>query len=270
MLLRLMSLSALLLLPTLALAQGNIELSADIDDDIIEVEGVTQSDATSSGIATMLPSAESDAIIDNNVASTGSRPQILNGISSIIGDFAQRNIVDSEQVFCYQIATPPENYSGYTLDGMAIAGFCGVIDGKLRDMIISELLNKPEHIVFDQFEDCVVRPQVMLRFMRGIDATDMLISSPCHAVAFFYGGKLSAFNAKPAALVIDNLVRSLLKNKIDFVSPTLFNQLLPAGVAKTEEQKALLQKKNTPFLQWKQRQQEQAARNAGWNKLKSQ
>ena len=52
---------------------------------------------------------------------------VLEGISSAIGDSATANITDAEQVFCYQIANKPDNYTGYTLDGMAIVGFCGVI-----------------------------------------------------------------------------------------------------------------------------------------------
>ncbi len=255
-------LSLVLLFSSSVYAQDNIELGEDILKE--SAEGVIEqrpSDNVNSGNDISLEDEISDEIENNpNV--------LLDGIASAIGESAQKNILDSEQVFCYQIATPPENYKGYTLDGMAIVGFCGVIDGKLRNLIISELMGKTENILFNQFEDCMIRPQIMLRFMRGVDTTDVLMSSPCHALAFFYAGKVSTFNAKPASVVIDNLVRSLLKNKIDFVSPTLFNQMLPVGVAKTEEQKLLLDKKNTPFRRWEQQKQDQENKLKGWNKLK--
>ncbi len=194
---------------------------------------------------------------------------VLDEISSAIGSSALNNITNSEQVFCYQIANKPENYTGYTLDGMAIAGFCGVINPKLQTLIKSELMMNPNNILFDVTENCVIRPQIMLRFVRGIDSTDVLLSAPCHALAFFYGGKISAFNAKPAAQIIDAIIEPLIKNKVEFASPALFNQLLPIGVAQTDEQKALAQKKNEPIKNWQKEQQANKARKSGWNKLKS-
>ncbi len=193
---------------------------------------------------------------------------ILDEIASAIGSSALNNITNSEQVFCYQIANKPENYTGYTINGMAIVGFCGVINPNLQTLIKSELMMNPDNIMFDVTENCVIRPQIMLRFIRGIDSTDVLLSSPCHALAIFYGGKISAFNAKPAAQIIDAIIDPLIKNKVDFASPALFNQLLPIGVAQTEEQKALQQKKNEPIKNWQTEQQNNAARKSGWNKLK--
>lgn len=193
---------------------------------------------------------------------------ILDEIASAIGSSALNNITNSEQVFCYQIANKPENYTGYTINGMAIVGFCGVINPNLQTLIKSELMMNPDNIMFDVTENCVIRPQIMLRFIRGIDSTDVLLSSPCHALAIFYGGKISAFNAKPAAQIIDAIIDPLIKNKVDFASPALFNQLLPIGVAQTEEQKALQQKKNEPIKNWQTKQQNNAARKSGWNKLK--
>ena len=194
---------------------------------------------------------------------------VLAEISNAIGASALNNITNSEQVFCYQIATKPDNYTGYTLDGMALVGFCGVLNKELQGLVKSEFLMNPDNLSFDTTENCVIRPKIMLRFVRGVDSTDMLLSSPCHAVAIFYGGKISAFNAKPAAQFIDALVTPLIKNKVDFASPALFNQLLPVGVAQTDEQKALLQQKNEPVRSWQKEQQQDAARRSGWNKLKA-
>lgn len=195
--------------------------------------------------------------------------KILDPIAAAIGQSALQNITDAEQVFCYQITTKPENYTGYTLDGMAVAGFCGVINPELKTMISSELFMNPNNVLFDVTEDCVIRPRIMLRFVRGVDSTDVLLSSPCHAFAIFYGGRVSAFNAKPAAPIIDALIDPLVKGRIDFASPALFNQLLPIGVAQTDEQKALLNKKNEPIRNWVKTQQEEekSAKSKGWNNL---
>lgn len=195
--------------------------------------------------------------------------EILDDIAASIGSSALNNINNAEQVFCYQITNKPENYTGYTLDGMAIVGFCGVINEQLKTLIKSELMMNPENLLFDETENCVIKPQIMLRFVRGIDSTDVLLSSPCHALAFFYGGKVSAFNAKPAAQIIDAIMDPLIKNKVEFASPALFNQLLPIGVAQTDEQKAIIQKKNEPIKNWQKEQQTTAAKKSGWNKLKA-
>lgn len=193
----------------------------------------------------------------------------LEEISSAIGQPAQYNITNAEQIFCYQITNRPENYTGYTLDGMAIVGFCGVINTQLKEMIVSELFMNPNNILFDVTEQCVIRPKIMLRFVRGVDHTDVLLSSPCHAFAIFYGGKVNAFNAKPAAPIIDALIDPLVRGKVDFASPALFNQLLPIGVAQTPEQKELLNKKNEPIRNWVKTQQEEekASVKKGWNNL---
>ena len=194
--------------------------------------------------------------------------EILKEITSAIGDSAVKNITDSEQVFCYQIATKPENYTGYTLDGMAVVGFCGVLNNELQELVKYELLKHPENILFDETEDCIIRPQIMLRFFRGVDSTDILLSSPCHALAVFYGGKIAAFNAKPSSQIIDAIIDPLIKNKVDFASPALFNQLLPVGVAQTDAQKQMQKQKNEPANKWQKKQEENAARKSGWNKLK--
>ena len=194
---------------------------------------------------------------------------ILEEIASAIGPSALENINNAEQIFCYQITNRPENYTGYTIDGMAIVGFCGIINKELQTMITSELFMNPDNIVFDVTENCIIRPKVMLRFVRGVDFTDVLLSSPCHAFAIFYGGKVNAFNAKPAAQIIDALINPLIKGKGDFASPALFNQLLPIGVAQTEEQKQLLNKKNEPIRNWiKAQEEEENNAPKGWNKLK--
>lgn len=194
---------------------------------------------------------------------------ILEEISSAVGSSAMNNITNAEQIFCYQVTNKPENYNGYTLDGMAIVGFCGIINNQLKEMIVSELFMNPDNIIFDVTENCIIRPKIILRFVRGVDSTDVLLSSPCHAFAVFYGGKINAFNAKPAAQIIDALVDPLIKSKVDFASPALFNQLLPIGIAQTDEQKALLNKKNEPLRNWMTKQEEDnnSPRRGGWNKV---
>ncbi len=202
----------------------------------------------------------------------GERLVILQSISDSVGQAGMENITKAEQVFCYQVENRPAGYSGYTIDGMAVTGFCGVVNADLRDMIVKQFFATEENIS-NVPDKCLIRPKLMLRFVRGIDATDVLLSSPCHSFSVFYGGKLRTFNFKPGAEIIDVMVNSFKTSTIPFVSPALLNQLLPVGVAQNTEQKAIVQEKKAaaPIRQW------EGAGNApikkapvkkGWNNLK--
>ena len=199
-------------------------------------------------------------------------PVISQSMIDAIGNSGIANITDSEAVFCYQVSSKPAGYKGYTIDNMAVTGFCGIIENDLKNMIIRQFFATPENIS-QEVAQCVIKPRLMLRFVRGVDYTDVLLSSPCHSFSVFYGGKVRPFNAKPAAEIIDALINPLLKKKVKFVSPALLNQLLPVGVAQTEEQKELVSKKNKPIRGWETEEASEAQAPAktraasGWNKL---
>ncbi len=196
---------------------------------------------------------------------------ILPRIADSVGKAGIANIESSEQIFCYELANKPADYKGYTLDGMALTGFCGVINDELKKVITDELLMNENNVNFEASEACVVQPKIMLRFVRGVDYTDVMLSAPCHSFAIFYGGKVRVFNAKPGAEMIETLVSSLQKNHADFVSPALLNQLLPLGVAQTQEQKDLVNKRMKPIREWEDQQktqaEEAAKKQSGWNNL---
>jgi len=201
--------------------------------------------------------------------------KFLTGISDSIGPAATINIEQAEQVFCYEVEPRAVDYDGYTINGLALTGFCGVLNDELKTLVQEELFMSPQNVVLDKSEDCIIKPKIMLRFVRGVDNTDVLLSSPCYSYSVFYGGsKIRSFNAKPAAEIIDALINPLLKKKVKFVSPALLNQLLPVGVAQTSEQKELVNKKNKPIRGWEKEKSdvktgESAATSggSGWNRL---
>ena len=199
--------------------------------------------------------------------------EFLSGIVDSIGQAAAMNIEQAEQVFCYEVEPKAVDYDGYTIDGMALTGFCGVLNTELKKLVQEELFMSPQNVILDNSEDCIIKPKIMLRVVRGIDNTDVLLSSPCYSYSVFYGGKIRPFNAKPAAEIIDALINPLLKKKVKFVSPALLNQLLPVGVAQTAEQKELINKKNQPKRGWiseeqqKKKEEKTPKPTSGWNKL---
>ncbi len=188
---------------------------------------------------------------------------------------ALKNIMNAERVFCYNVETTPENYQGYTIDQMALTGFCGILEKEQADMFRDEFF-KTEKNISTTTAQCVISPKIMLRFIRGIDATDVLFSNPCPSISVFYGGTFKSFNAAPATKSIEGVVEVFTDLKTEFVSPALLNQTFPIGVALNDEQKALVnqQKSAQPIRHWTDQSQKapvQAPKEEGpkgWNKIK--
>ena len=166
-----------------------------------------------------------------------------------IGSSGIANITDAEAVFCYQVASKPAGYKGYTINNVAVSGFCGIIEDNLKNMIVRQFFATPENISSDVAQ-CVIKPRLMLRFVRGVDYTDVLLSSPCHSFSVFYGGKVRSYNFSPAAEIIDVMVESFRPKTIPFVSPAMLRQLLPIGVAQTPAQKEMVAKQSGPVRNW--------------------
>ncbi len=196
-------------------------------------------------------------------------------ISQAIPEAGLSNILNAEQVFCYTVKMPEEGYRGYTLDQMAVTGFCGVLQKQEQSILVDEFFKNNSSILTTNAK-CVISPRILLRFWKGVDMTDVLISYPCPALSVFYGGTLKSFNASPIAKDLDGLSQLYEKGRVDFVSPALLNQLMPIGMAQTEEQKTLIleQEKAKPIRNWLKEEPENTASNAlpdkpstGWNKI---
>ena len=52
---------------------------------------------------------------------------ILDNFSRTVAPAALSNIRNSETAFCYTVTSASGNYTGYTLDGYAVTGFCGIL-----------------------------------------------------------------------------------------------------------------------------------------------
>ena len=198
---------------------------------------------------------------------------INKNFSDAIGLSGIKNITDAEQVFCYEVANKPTNYQGYTINNMAVTGFCGVLNPDLANMINVQLFETASNFSFDTAENCVINARVVLRYVRGVDSTDVVLSAPCHSMIVYYGGGVKVFNMRPSAELIGSIVDAFGQNKVDFASPALLNQMLPIGIPQTVEQKNLVDSKGAsqPVRNWDQ-PSGQAAESAdkpksGWNNL---
>lgn len=237
---------------------------ASADDDIFANEGVTSFQQETGAWRRQ-----------NNLSDKAELPQkklsVLPEIKSAIGSVAWNNIENAEKIFCYEVDILTDDFDGYTLDSMAITGFCGIIKNEIKEQVLSQLFMNNKNVLFNVREECVIQPKIVLRFIKGVDATDVLLSSPCYSFTVYYPGSVNVFNAKPAAKIIDTLIATLDKNKVDFISPALLNQLLPIGVPQTKEQKDLVRKKPKPIRNWEvpstEKAQDTKPKSQGWNNL---
>ena len=189
-------------------------------------------------------------------------PQIRSGI----GDTAAKIIENSETAFCYQVTPKSPTYAGYTLNNMAITGFCGIIDNNLRQMLLNQLVSEEKNIDFLTTENCTIQPRVLLRFVRGVDNVDILLSSPCYSISIFYGGSVRTYNMKPAAQLLTTVTDAFKKTQTKFVSPAVLNQLLPIGVVQSAEQRSKLLPVAQPKKSWSSDNSQSRPQN-NWNTL---
>ncbi len=206
---------------------------------------------------------------------TTAAPEVTPQMRDSIPAQALKNITAAEQAFCYTVEAAAPDFTGYTLDGMEITGFCGILSQAEKDLFIGEFLSK-ESNVSNVVEKCIIQPRIMLRFVHGVDYTDVLFSSPCHSFSVFYAGRIKSFNTSPASQLVDAIVTAYEKKRVGFVSPALLNQVLPIGFPDTDEQKALINEKKAqkPVRNWNTKPQKPAPASAapaakGWNRLKN-
>jgi len=206
-----------------------------------------------------------------SVVTQSSAQSVLPSIRRDIGETATRNIEDSERVFCYQVSAQRPNYQGYTINNMAVTGFCGVVDDNLKSLLLEQILANEDNIDFISTEDCTIQPRILLRFVRGVDNTDVLLSSPCDSVSVFYAGNVNTYNMKPAGDLLKTTSDAFYSKQTPFVSPAILNQLLPIGVAMTQEHRTILSqaKQAQPKRNWAQPSAENtSSQGTKWNSLK--
>lgn len=203
------------------------------------------------------------------------KSEVLPSIRDGISKNALKNIIHSEQAFCYTVDVAESGYEGYALDNMKLKGFCGILGQAELDLILNEFLKKEENIS-SVVANCIIRPRIMLRFINGIDNTDVLLSSPCHSFSVFYAGEVKSFNLAPAAESVDAVVEAYEKRQINFVSPALLGQLLPVGLPQTEEHRKLIREKTVqkPVKNWEvekesAKEPKKSESPTGWNRLKA-
>ena len=139
------------------------------------------------------------------------------------------------------------------------------------------LLNN--NLVFSSSSDsCNIAPRILLRYINGIDSTDILISAPCHSLTFFHGRDISTLNAAPGKNIVEQIVTTYSSLGEKFLSPALLGQMIPNGQVLTQDQKEIVRKigtssspkkwSNKPVQTKEDTEATPQPVRKGWNKLK--
>lgn len=226
---------------------------------------------------------------DDFLATTKQTRPKTDAPTTTLSEFLMQNITAStalpinkaEKVFCYIVDYAPKGYEGYTVDGLAIKGYCGELSNEGKALIKETLFNRTS-LYSKSKADCQVSPRIMLRYVYGIDYTDVLLSLPCPSLTFIHGTNVASMNAAPGEAVFEKIIGAYTSISEDFQSPALLGQMVGSGVPQTQAQKDIIRRNapteaprkkwntETPTENQPQSEQDSAAPKpaTGWNKLK--
>lgn len=215
-----------------------------------------------------LPEDEFDSLVSKENKNRRLEKDIIPLIVEKVPEAARYNIHNPEQVFCYHVDKRPKGYTGYTIGNYKIVDYCGELDFDVLTTTYEPLFTRSPNII-TTVSRCVVEPKVMLRFVRGVDYTDVLLSSPCPSFTVFYGGKYHSFNIKQG--IIDDVINQFDKIREEFNSPALISKTVANAVANTEDESYKLEKKrkeNEEKYPQTEKKEEVKNKKSGWGNLK--
>ncbi len=228
------------------------------------------------GLSSLLPVTDNT---EQPAKRSSSKPSIIPYIEKTIKSHAAYNITNFEQVFCYRIQKPTKDYVGYTINNYPITDYCGELDTNTIATSYEALFTQGPNIITTPPSCGNITPKIMLRFVRGVEYTDVVLSSPCALFMVYHAGKRYAFNIKQG--VINDLISQFDKKSEPFNSPTLLKQTVANAVVSTVEEASKLDSKkreNELKMSWqKEEKKEETAQKkpqnnttsaTGWGKIK--
>ena len=120
-------------------------------------------------------------------------------------------IAKPDEVFCYGITRKTKEKSE-TISGYTLTGTCGSLNDEGLTAI-KEKFFEPAN--FDMTTPkisaaCVVKPKLLLRFRRGVDFVDVVLSGDkCPGLIYLYAGDSKEFYAKPMSEWLDNFITAV-------------------------------------------------------------
>ena len=143
---------------------------------------------------------------------------------------------EPDETLCYGVARKSPKKRSATIDGYAHTGNCGSLNETGMAEVQKTLFNAASYdLNVTKISSCVITPRLALRFRKGFDIVDVILSGgTCPAVQFLYAGDTKEFSAKP--------IKEWLDTFIDAVS----SDLEPVNAADMEKAAGNMFKKRDP------------------------
>ena len=172
--------------------------------------------------------ADREELPFENIVSAGIRERIRADAAYIVGE--------PEETLCYGIARKSPKKRSATIDGYAHTGNCGALNETGMSEIQTKLFSSESYDMnIMKIASCVINPKLALRFRKGFDFVDVILSGGnCPAVLFLYGGETKEFSAKPIKEWLDTFIEAVSKD------------LEPVNPAELEKAAANMFRKRTP------------------------
>ena len=181
-------------------------------------------------------SAQATAEEDENKEEAPFEKIVSKGIRERIRSDAAYIIGEPEETICYGIARKSPKKRSATIDGFAHTGNCGTLNETGMAEIQTKLFNEQSYdMSVSKIASCVIAPKLALRFRKGFDIVDIILSGgTCPAVLFLYGGDTKEFSAKP------------IKEWLDTFIEAVSNDLEPIDQGENAKKAANMFKKRSP------------------------
>ena len=156
---------------------------------------------------------------------------------------ALRVLAKPDEVYCYGISRKNPKNKTETINGYALNGECGTLNDEGLKAVQEKFFNPAS---FDMAtpkisQACVVKPKLLLRFRRGIDFVDAVLSGEkCPGIVYLYAGETKEFYARPMHEWLDTFILAVL------------NDLTPIDSENPKNKELFLRKKKTDAAETKQ------------------
>lgn len=118
---------------------------------------------------------------------------------------------EPDEVICFGVARKSPKKRVPTINGFAHLGNCGSLNDTGMKEVQKQLLAAESYdMTVTKVASCMITPRLILRFRKGYDFVDMMLSGGnCPAVSFIYGGDTREFYAKPVGEWLNNFISAV-------------------------------------------------------------
>ncbi len=214
----------LLLILLSAAVPARAQLFYDVDssfDSAASPDQAASSDPSSASFSEESAQKQEEELPFKQIVAKEIQERIRPDASYIVGE--------PDEVLCFGVARKSPKKRSATINGYAHLGNCGSLNDTGLKEVQKQLLNASSYQMnITKISSCIVMPRLALRFRKGYDFVDLILSGGnCPGVTFIYGGDSREFYAKP--------IQEWLNNFISAVS----NDLEPLDKDKSKDQASL-------------------------------